>query len=176
MEEDIAMGIAMANITLAILNAFSVTDLSDLRRSIYKHTECGAHMALRLHDGRVVYNGGNIDKFMTADVRAIAIGSIVEGVEECAETRWFDLMDYVEKPYNEAVDSFNKIIKAVDDEVSQIWNKTHGCERCHTHWVTNGFDHNPDGNPISNDDGTPSYGVIPVWDDCPVCQGSGSII
>jgi len=52
----------------------------------------------------------------------------------------------------------------VEAQALVIWNDTHGCDVCQAHWVAEGFG-----------DGTLD-GAVPVWKDCPDCQGHGTVI
>ena len=57
--------------------------------------------------------------------------------------------------------AYDKVVGEVDKEADEIWKQTHGCETCSKHW---GMDfENPTGD-------------IPVWDECPDCEGKGEVI
>ena len=97
-------------------------------KSIYKGTGCGAWL--------------NIDGYKT-----VTIGSIVEGVDECAETQ------FVEWPFTS--EKFWSAVQAVEDDCTRIWNDTHGCDDC--------FEY-------------PEDELHPVDPDCKSCKGAGRII
>lgn len=100
-------------------------------RAIYKNTDCGAWV-----------------KFEDTQ---IAVGSIVEGVDFDAQTRYV--------PYNLAPRllkrAFSEAVEAVEKECDEIWKDTHGCEDCGTETET---------------------GYIPINPNCPSCEGHGTII
>jgi len=77
----------------------------------------------------------------------VRIGSIVEGVEQCAEP--VELMF----PFTE--DDWDNAIRSVEDEVHEIWMETHGCEDCATDDI--------------------GWGK-PVDPDCKTCRGHGCAI
>ena len=75
-------------------------------RRIYKATSCGAWL-------RFI----NID-----NTDAIEVGSIVEGVEQCAESNKLKI-PFLESDLWSAIDD-------IEEQCKTIWNNTHGCEQC----------------------------------------------
>lgn len=108
-------------------------------RALYKATSCGAWLALSEND-------------------LISMGSIVEGVEQCATDR------HLRWPFT--AEEFWACAKALEDEVDEIWNATHGCETC-AKLAGGAGEYGPcDGND----------GMTPVCPECPECGGGGTPI
>lgn len=122
MQEDAAIGQAMVANLEAILseNAADMT-VESLNRSLYKYTECGAHLSVQLHDGTWRHSG-DLNGIKNGDVRQLLVGSIVEGsdAEVCADP--IDLIAF-EEP-QEAVKVFNKTVEWVNDEACTLWHET----------------------------------------------------
>jgi hypothetical protein len=90
----------------------------------------------------------------------------VEGVERTTETRIVDLLSDAFETPEMAAKAYETAVQAVEDEASEIWNDTHGCPTCAKHFGNCG-----EFGPFEGDDG-----ITPVWDECPDCKGSGSVI
>ena len=103
-------------------------NVSRWKKSIYKGTACGAWIAL-------------------VDNETVQIGSIVEGIEQCAES--------VNLTWPFTSDDFWAAVQDIEDQCSELWNKTHGCDDC----------------PENPEDG---YNMIDP--NCPTCKGKGTII
>tara|TARA_Y100000401_G_scaffold34902_1_gene26045 strand:- start:102 stop:491 length:390 start_codon:yes stop_codon:yes gene_type:complete len=80
-------------------------DFSQVKRSTYKYTSCGAWIA--------------------EEDQGVRVGSIVEGCDWGTETH--------ELNYPFEIDCFWKALELVEKEAKEIWNDTHGCEDCHDH-------------------------------------------
>lgn len=78
----------------------------------------------------------------------VNIGSIVEGVDECPETRTLF--------YPFTSEELESALSAVDSEAADIWNATHGCDTCQKHY------------------GLSDGALSPVWEECPDCGGHGA--
>ncbi len=121
MQEDAAIGQAIVANLEAILseNAADMT-VESLNRSLYKYTECGAHLSVQLHDGTWRHSG-DLTGIKNGDVRQLLVGSIVEGsdADVCAEP--IDLLAF-EDP-QEAVRVFNKTVEWVNDEACTLWHE-----------------------------------------------------
>jgi hypothetical protein len=78
----------------------------------------------------------------------VAIGSIVEGVDQCTEV--------YELAYPFTLTQFNNALNAVKTSAEAIWNDTHGCEDC--------------------DYEESDYGMPRVNPNCPTCKGLGIVI
>lgn len=103
---------------------FGRTGLEGWKKSVYKGTACGAWLEL-------------------IDSNTIQMGSIVEGVEECAEVRTLKF-PFTEKEVWDALD-------AIENDCNDIWMNTHGCPDC-----------------FPNEDM-----FVPVRLDCESCGGQG---
>ena len=79
-------------------------DFSEVKRSTYKYTTCGAWIA--------------------QEEQGIKVGSIVEGCDEETESH--------EVNYPFEIADFWKALESVEKEAEEIWDGTHGCEDCHT--------------------------------------------
>lgn len=95
-------------------------DVSALDRSLYKYTECGAHLSVQLHDGTWRHSG-NLTGIENDNVRQLLIGSIVEGsdAEVCADP--IDLIEFDDP--EEAVKVFNATVDWVNDEACSLWHE-----------------------------------------------------
>lgn len=109
-------------------------DESRMSRRLYKSTDCGAWLRFEWDQAGT-------------KVMGVCVGSIVEGVEQCAETRHLTF-PFTEHDWDDAV-------QAVEDDVDQIWAETHGCDQCGTETET---------------------GHIPINPDCSGCGGHGTVI
>jgi len=133
----------------------------DLYRHTYKYTPCGPSVGFCI-GGKWVYCDG-LRKFgrwsETEEITAICVSSIVEGVDQEVPARIIELKE-MESP-RALVEKFGKVIVAVDEEADEIWKATHGCRRCAERA---GVDYES------------SIGVVPVWGECPDCEGRGEVI
>lgn len=110
----------------ALLNdTFGREGLSGWQKSVYKGTDCGAWITL-------------------VDPNTIRMGSIVEGVDEGAETH---TLTY---PFEGA--EVWEILEIIEKDCERIWNDTHGCPECGV---------------------MASVGYTPINPDCPECEGHG---
>lgn len=123
MQEDAATGQAIAANLQAILDDYGVTDVANLYRSIYKYTECGPWLSVQLHDGtwkhchelRGIENG---------NVRALLVGSIVEGSDAEVTADPIDLMDYMDEGGDaKAVADFSNEVEQVNREACRLWDE-----------------------------------------------------
>ncbi len=101
---------------------------AQLKRNTYKFTSCGAW----IHESDW----------------GIALGSIVEGVDEGTETHTLN--------YPFTIEEFWKALESVEDQAQEIWNATHGCEDCGDECVDTGY--------------------TPINPECKTCEGFGTII
>lgn len=86
--------------------------------------------------------------FRSRSVFDFVVGSIVEGVDQCAGP------EYVRLPCKER--DIREAIEQIEREVQDIWNETHGCEKCFG------------GVYAANDSD-----INPVDPDCESCGGDG---
>lgn len=159
-----------------------------LYRSTYKYTACGPSVGLFVVDTCETgeFRSGwhycdDLYKLGTWEgmdkrgllITGICASSIVEGVEQTTDTIEIDAR--YEALYERMIEAdgdvartlarlFDDAVQEVDKQASDIWDATHGCETCQAHWVTEG-----------HGDGTID-GAVPVWSDCPDCEGAGVVI
>ena len=107
-----------------------------LKRNVYRYTACGA--------------------WVSKDERGVELGSIVEGVDEGTQTHRLD--------YPFTTDQFQDALQSVEDEASDIWKATHGCEDCHAH---------PQVDEWGNEN---EFGAWPINPECEACEGEGTVI
>jgi len=109
---------------------------AQLERNIYKYTACGAW----IHESDW----------------GIALGSIVEGVDEGTQTYTLN--------YPFTIDQFQDALQSVEDEAEKIWKATHGCENCHDE---------PQVDEWGNEH---EFGTWPINPECKTCEGLGVVI
>jgi hypothetical protein len=100
-------------------------------------------------------------------ITALSVSSIVEGVDQCTENHEIDPHEY--ETGGELHNAFYAALGEVEEEASQIWNDTHGCETCSKHW-------HGDPEDWQAEDQRWDTGNTPIWDDCPDCGGGGACI
>lgn len=113
--------------------------VSWINRRVYKGTSCGAWFEYA--------HGGHQERYTGYFFDTVTVGSIVEGVDEGAEPNSLTF-PFLEKDFWGAVDD-------IENQCSEIWNNTHGCEQC----------------PM---DVYECFHIISP--DCPNCHGEGVII
>lgn len=99
----------------------------DVYRSIYKYTACGPHLSVRLHDGRVIHSDG-LRNVANQDVRALQVGSIVEGTSVEIEAQWIDLLN---EDTADVVSRFNAAVQWVNEEATRVFEDKHGTDGEH---------------------------------------------
>ena len=109
---------------------------AQIERNTYKYTTCGAW----------IYESD----------WGVALGSIVEGVDEGTQTYTLN--------YPFTIEEFWEALQAVEDEAAEIWKATHGCEDCHDE---------PQWDDWGNEN---EFGEWPINPDCKTCEGEGAII
>jgi len=143
-----AQGEQMARWAGNLLEVWGEENFRDLNRRVYKSTDCGAYVCLLLWADSPVWSGDQrLADIKPGDVKAIGVGSIVEGTDAAVEPDWLYLTDYLnlwEADYPEAesedeldtkiatklCDDFDKVVEAVEHAARDIWNETHGCDDC----------------------------------------------
>tara|TARA_R110002051_G_scaffold65415_2_gene118660 strand:+ start:277 stop:663 length:387 start_codon:yes stop_codon:yes gene_type:complete len=105
-----------------------------LKRNVYKYTSCGAYVA-------------EVDP--PDKPKALLLSSIVEGVGDGTEIHCLY--------YPFTIDQFQDALQAVEDEASEIWKATHGCEDCDPEMDS-------------------EQGFAAINPDCKTCEGEGVII
>ena len=122
-QDDMEMGgRILANLEAILSDNGSEMSVSALDRSLYKYTECGAHLSVQLHDGTWRHSG-NLLGIENGNVRQLLVGSIVEGsdAEVCADP--IDLIAFDDPA--KAVEVFNKTVDWVDKEACALWHDYH---------------------------------------------------
>ena len=120
-QDDMEMGgRILANLEAILADNGSEMNVSALDRSLYKYTECGAHLSVQLHDGTWRHSG-NLFGIENGNVRQLLVGSIVEGSDAEVSADPIDLIDY-EDP-EEAVKVFNATVDWVNDEACALWTE-----------------------------------------------------
>jgi len=156
---------------------------AELYRQVYKYTACGAHLSVLIEYYKPIepdgFNDFPFDKLVSEWVHcgelgrpatwkdldetrvlvtAMMVGSIVEGIDQCAESIEVEAKQLDEEP-EDYYKRFYAALDEVEQEAASIWNDTHGCETCAKHF---GID--LDGE------------LSPVWTECPDCQASGRFV
>ena len=123
MQEDAAIGKAIAANLKAILDDWGVENVKQLDRTIYKRTECGAHLSVQLHDGTWRHSG-NLDGIDNGNVQALLLGSIVEGSDADVTADPISLLNYMDEgDEKRLIADFDKTIDWVNDEACRIWEE-----------------------------------------------------
>lgn len=124
MQESAAIGQAIAANLKAILDDWGVENVQQLDRTIYKRTECGAHLSVQLHDGTWRHSG-DLDGIDNGNVQALLLGSIVEGSDAEVNAKPISLLDYIEEEGDEKrlIADFDKAIDWVNDEACSLWHE-----------------------------------------------------
>lgn len=124
MQESAAIGQAIAANLKAILDDWGVENVQQLDRTIYKRTECGAHLSVQLHDGTWRHSG-DLDGIDNGNVQALLLGSIVEGSDAEVNAEPISLLDYIEEEGDEKrlIKDFDKAIDWVNDEACSLWHE-----------------------------------------------------
>jgi hypothetical protein len=165
---------------------------AELYRQVYKWTACGAYLSVRINyfetiepDGFHDYPSdiersewvhcGDLHKLGSWKdldekgilITALLVGSIVEGVDYGTDDIELEINQLDEEP-----EAFNKRFYAAIDEVEaqalSIWNETHGCDTCLSHWAEDSG--------ITEQELLNTWDSVPVWKDCHECQGHGMVI
>ena len=156
---------------------------AELYRQVYKYSDCGAHLSVLIEYYKTIepdgFNDFSFDKLMHEWVHcgelhhlgtwkdldekgvlvtAMMVGSIVEGVDQCAESIVVEAHQLDEEPA-EFYRRFYVALSEVERDAEAIWNETHGCETCAKH-----FGRDLDGE------------LSPVWTDCPDCEANGRFV
>lgn len=171
-EEANALGAAMTEAITALLAWWDVQDFASLDRRVYKTTACGASIGLELHDGGFVWSGDpRLATTPPMEVRAIGVGSIVEGTDRTVEHEFIDLLDYAERDADDFVTAFGKLVDQVDEAAQEAWNDTHGCPHCGT-----GDAHVEDGPCPTCRESLLHGSEHPIDPDCTYCDGEGNLL
>lgn len=121
MQEAAGMGehcLECLNAIFADQSEGAVASVAELASVIYSNVPCGPWMAVRLHDGTVVYSD-QLESVKNGSVGAILVGSMVEGSEAEIAADYIDLSQ-CESP-EDAVARFNEAVEWVNAEVFSFW-------------------------------------------------------
>lgn len=153
---------------------------AELYRQVYKFTDCGAWLSVKINYIEVIEPDGFNDypseversKWIHSDdmyklgtwkdmdergelITSFMVGSIIEGVEQTTDDYEIEVMQTDEEPAKFRA-RFNAAIDKVEEEAESIWNDTHGCECCAAQFGIN----------LAQE-------YSPIWKDCPDCNGHG---
>lgn len=112
-------GIILENL-LAILRDHDVENVADLYRTLYKYTDCGPWLSVLLHDGTWRHSH-ELDGIQNRDVRALLVGSIVEGSDAEVTGCEVDLIKFDEPEH--AVAAFNHEVDQVNTYACALWDE-----------------------------------------------------
>ena len=107
--------LCLANLA-AILDSWGEENVERLDRALYKYTPCGPHLSVMLHDGTWKHSG-DLQGIENGNVRALLVGSIVEGSDADVTTDPIDLLTE-----EDPVTAFDDTVDWVDAEASRLWN------------------------------------------------------
>ena len=151
---------------------------AELYRQVYKWTACGAYISVRINYFETIEPDGFHDYPSDVErstwihcgelhtlgtwkdldekgilITALLVGSIVEGVDYGTDDIELEIDQLDEEP-----EAFNKRFYAAIDEIEaqalSIWNETHGCDTCLSHWA--------------EDSGITEQHLFNTWDSVPV--------
>lgn len=144
---------------------FEAKTWGNVYRTLYKGTSCGVTVGVVLEGADHPLYCDDLYKIgFDQPVVAVHISSIVEGVDYGTDTEVVDLTEPGNRRTGTITARIFKACDLVEAEAESIWNQTHGCESCQAHWIAEGVE-----------DGEID-GAVPVWKECPDCQGCGTII
>ena len=135
--ESAAIGQALSECVTAVMAEYDATLLSQLQRSAYKYTECGASVGFRLMDGTFIWNGDDRadEELLVTYVKDICISSIVEGSDAEVPEVWLNLLgiadgsDPICEKYPDesvgqlAVRRWHNVLESVNDEACALWHE-----------------------------------------------------
>ena len=153
---------------------------AELCRQVYKYTDCGAWLSVKVNYIEVIEPDGfhdypseierskwvhshelhTLGTWEDMDKRgvlatAFMVGSIVEGVDQTTDDHELETDQTDEEPQQFRA-RFYAALEQVEQEAESIWNDTHGCESCAAHFGINlGQEYSP------------------ILKDCPDCGGHG---
>jgi len=124
MLEDMECGlICLVNLEAILTDNGASMDVESLGSSLYKHTSAGVWLSVMLHDGKWMHTG-DLSGIKNDNVRALLVGSIVEGSDAEVKGDFFDLLNY-EDP-DKCVADFNLQVEAVNNEACLLWEEQNG--------------------------------------------------
>ncbi len=176
-----------------VKSAFADHDsLADLYRSVYKYTDCGPSMGALVSFVEIVESDigdyphevertkwvycddlRKLGTFKDMDeqgvlILALCVSSIVEGIDATTDTEEVtcnpdELAELANDPEEEPSSVLSRLfwaaVESVNNQANDLWQETHGCESCANHFGIN-----------------LDFEESPVWDECPICGGGGTVI
>ena len=147
-----------------------------LYRAVYKATPCGPSLGVTVYGEFPADPGQSAHRTFYCDdlkelgtyqdmrengllIMGLHVGSIVEGTEQACETLHLEWNPWDTDPWD-LKDEFWRMVEQVDQEADQIWRATHECDTCRELW----------GDEFMDDE------QIPAHEDCPDCQGEGTVL
>jgi hypothetical protein len=124
MQEDAAIGAIMAGCAADVFDHYGVRTLAELSREVYKSTVCGAFVVAKLHSGQIVAvdHDEAKDPRLVVQIRAIGVGSIIEGSDIVIGPEWVDFFEIAtsdeefDEPEFEASAAFVDLVEMVDED------------------------------------------------------------
>jgi hypothetical protein len=105
---------------------------AELYRLAYKYTDCGPAIGFKLEGKAPIYCDSLRELGTWAEmtgrgerVEYLTVSSIVEGVDTETET-----VEVPCEPLDTLVSRWGEAIEEVNRQAKDIWNETHGCEKC----------------------------------------------
>ena len=120
MNDDVEAGGFCLAALESILKAHGKASINDLYHHVYRQTPCGPWLSVKLHDGTLRHCDA-LDGIENGNIRAILVGSIIEGSDAEVTADWLDLLDY-EEP-EAAVVAFDTTVHWVNDSVDELAEK-----------------------------------------------------
>lgn len=128
MQEDAAIGQMIAENLQAILDAHDANNVQDLYRTIYKYTDCGPWLSVQLHDGTWKHSH-ELRGIDNGNVRALLVGSIVEGSDAEVLGRVIDLIAFDDEDGpQKAAEAFDHEVEEVNAEACALWHEANDDE------------------------------------------------
>lgn len=115
-----AGGICLENLEAILSDNGSEMNVAALYRSIYKYTECGLWLSVLLHDGTWKHCD-QLHGIENGNVRALLVGSIVEGSDAEVTADQIDLLTFDDPA--DAVRTFTDAVAWVNDEACALWDE-----------------------------------------------------
>lgn len=123
-QEDAATGEMIAENLKAILGDYGRENVQQLGRALYKYTDAGVSLSVRLHDGTWRWCG-NLAGIDNGNVRSLGVSSIVEGSDAEVPLEEFDLLR--EEEPEVVLAAFRNLVQDVNNTACDLWHEAN-CE------------------------------------------------